>query len=166
MSSDRTYVVSASNATVIADGILVFLNPPAGGAAVPAFEITRAWIGQFANATSAQLGVALGTKVSAFPTLTAATPRPTSMSLPASALVGGTNGAAGTAGVAASVNGAGTQTDKLFDTFNTLTGWLWVPPPSETFIMVPGNTSGFYMRLVGTPGTLTGWSFGVAYREL
>ncbi len=162
----RTYTVSGVAGTVIANGILVFINPPAAGAAIPAFEILRCAIGQNNNATSQQLGVQLGTKLTVFPTLTSATPTPTSMSDPASAIVGGTAGAAGTCGIFASVNGAGTETVKYSDSFNALNGWLWTPSPLETFIMVPGNTSGFFMKITGTPTALTGWSASVTYREL
>jgi hypothetical protein len=51
--------------------------------------------------------VALRTQVTAFPTLTGATPRKLKFLDPISQITGGTAGAAGTSGVNASVAGAG-----------------------------------------------------------
>ncbi len=164
--ADRSYTVSGDNLTVVAAPQLVFLNPSAGGAGVPGFEVLRAWVSQRANATSAQQGVALGTKLTAFPTLVSATPAKTSLGLPTANLVGNTTGAAGTAGVNSSANGGGTEIKVYPDNFNVLNGWLWVPTPAETMQFMPGGTSGFFHQFTSTPGTLTGWSFGVVYREV
>jgi hypothetical protein len=164
--ADRSYTVSGDNQTVVASPQLVFLNPSAGGAGVPGFEVLRAWVSQRANATSAQQGVCLGTKVTAFPTLVSATPAKTSLGLATANLVGGTTGAAGTAGINSSANGAGAEIKVYPDNFNVLNGWLWVPTPAETMQFMPGGTSGFFHQFTSTPGTLTGWSFGVVYREI
>ena len=164
--ADRAYTISLDNATVVAAPQLVFMNPAAGGAAVPGYEILRAWVGQRANATSAQQGVRLGTKVTAFPTLVSATPAKTSLGLPTANLTGGTAGAAGTCGVNSSANGGGTEIGIYPDNFNVLNGWLWVPTPSETMLAMPGCTSGNFLQFTSTPGTLTGWSWGVVYREI
>jgi len=107
----------------------------------------------------------MGTKVSVFPTVVGATPAKTSLSDPASALVSGT-GAAGTAGINSSANGAGTEVGIYPDNFNVLNGWLWVATPPETITLMPGGTSGFFHQFLSTPGTLTGWTFGVCYREV
>src|SRR5207244_10252361 len=104
----REYSVSGDNQTVVAAPQLVFLNPSAGGAGVPGFEVLRCWCSQRANATSAQQGVRLGTKVTAFPTLVSATPAKTKLGDPTAALAGGTTGAAGLAGINSSANGGGT----------------------------------------------------------
>jgi len=162
----RCYTVSGDNQTVVASPQLVFLNPSAGGAGIPGFEVLRAWVSQRANATSAQQGVCLGTKVTAFPTLVSATPAKTWLGDPTANLVGGTTGAAGTAGINSSANGAGAEIKIYPDNFNVLNGWLWVPTPLETVMLMPGGTSGFFHQFTSTPGTLTGWSWGVTYREV
>lgn len=162
----REYSVASSGVTVVAAPQLVFLNPSAGGAGVPGFEVLRCWVSQNANATSAQQGVRLGSKVTAFPTLTSATPAKLKLGDPTANLAGGTNGAAGTAGINSSANGAGTEIVTYPDNFNVLNGWLFVATPPETSMFMPGGTSGFFHGFTGTPGTLTGWSFGVIYREI
>jgi hypothetical protein len=161
-----TYVVSGDNITVAAAPTLVLVNPPAGGATGRAIEILRCYVSQRANATSAQQGVQLGGKVTAFPTLTSATPAKTAPHDDVSVIVGGTAGAAGTAGINASAEGAGAYTVAINDNFNVLNGWLWVPTPAETFFHNAGSTSAFAMKFSNTPTTLTGWSFGVVYREV
>lgn len=162
----REYIISGDNLTVVAAPQLVFMNPNAGGAGIPGFEVLRCWASQRANATSAQQGVRLGTKVSAFPTLVSATPAKTKLGDPTAALVGGTAGAAGTCGINSSANGAGTEIGVYPDNFNVLNGWLWVATPPETFMLMPGGTSGFFHQFTSTPGTLTGWTAGVCYREI
>lgn len=162
----REYTVSGDNQTVVASPQLVFLNPAAGGAGIPGFEVIRAWASQRANATSAQQGIRMGTKLTAFPTLVSATPAKLKLGDPTASLVGNTTGAAGTAGINSSVNGAGVEIGVYPDNFNVLNGWLWVPTPSETLQFMPGGTSGFFSQFTSTPGTLTAWSFGVVYREL
>lgn len=161
----RTYTVTGDNQTVVASPILTHLNPNAGGAGVPGFEPLRCWVSQRANATSAQQGVSLGTKASVFATVVGATPAKNWLGDPAAALASGT-GAAGTAGINASANGAGTLTTTYPDNFNVLNGWLWVATPPETMMFMPGGTSAFAHSFTSTPGTLTGWSWGVVYREV
>jgi hypothetical protein len=162
----REYTVTGDGLTISAANIQVFLNPNAGGAGIPGFEVLRAWASQRANATSAQQGIGLGTKVTAFPTLTSATPAKTKLGDPTAALVGNTTGAAGTAGINASANGAGTEIVVYPDNFNVLNGWLWVATPPETFMFMPGGTSGFFQKFLSTPGTTTAWTVGVVYREI
>jgi hypothetical protein len=161
-----TYVVSGDNITVSAAPTLVAINPTAGGATGRGIEILRCYVSQRANATSAQQGVQLGGKVTAFSTLVSATPAKTAPHDDISVIVGNTTGAAGTAGINASAEGAGAYTVAVNDNFNVLNGWLWVPTPAETFVHNAGSTSAFAMKFSSTPGTLTGWSFGVVYREL
>src|SRR6185369_89062 len=117
----REYTVSGDNQTVVAAPQLVQLNPSAGGAGIPGFEVLRAWASQRANATSAQQGIKLGTKVTAFATVVGATPAKTKLGDPAANLVSGT-GAAGTAGINSSANGAGTEVGVYPDNFNVLNG--------------------------------------------
>lgn len=161
----REYTVIGDNQTVVASPTLTHLNPSAGGAGIPGFEVLRAWASQRANATSAQQGISLGTKLTAFSTVVGVTPGKTKLGDPTANLASGT-GAAGTAGINASANGAGTLTTTYPDNFNVLNGWLWVATPPETMIFMPGGTSAFAHSFTSTPGTLTGWSWGVCYREV
>lgn len=161
----RTYTVSGSNLTVIANATLVFINP----SSTVGFVVLRAWCGQRGTLTSQNLGVQLSTQVTAFPTLVSATPvsHHWNISSPvASGIVGGTAGAAGTSGVNASAEGAGAKTIIIADSFNNQNGWLYVPtPPDEQIRIDAGISSGFGLVLQGTPTTLTGWSFGVTFSE-
>lgn len=158
------YSVGGGGITVAGATTLVFINP----AAAPNvnLDIMRAWIGQSANATSAQQRVQLETQVTAFPTLTSATPAKLKRAGAASVITGGTAGAAGTSGINASAEGAGGKTVILEDAFNVLNGWLWVPTPREVITMPAGSASGFGLFLPVAPGTLTNWAFGVNYAEV
>lgn len=158
------FAVSAENITVAGATTLVFINP----AAAPNvnIEIMRCEIGQSANATSAQQRVQLETQVSAFPTLTSATPAKLKRASAASVITGGTAGAAGTAGINASAEGAGGKTSIFGMAFNVLNGYLWVPTPREVIVMPAGSTSGFGLFFPSAPATLTGWSAYVTYAEV
>jgi hypothetical protein len=160
----REYIVTGKNLTVAGATTLVFINPPTGRA----IEIVRAWASQIANATSAQVAIEMGFKATAFPTLTSATPEKTKASDPVSYITGGTAGAAGTSGVNASAEGAGTHTTKYADAFNALQGWLWTPSfaGGESFILSSADSLGFALKFSAAPATLTGWNFGVAFREI
>ena len=156
--------MGALNVTVTGavDLAQAFVNP----GTTCSLEFLRAWISQAANATSAQQSVALRTQVTAFPTLTSATPRKLKLLDPTSQITGGTAGAAGTAGVNASVAGAGAKAEVIDDNFNVLNGWLWVPTPRETIIMNASAASGFGIYFPIQPTTLTSWSCGLTYGEL
>ena len=161
----REFKISAGGITVAGATTLIFVNPKS--APNPNLEFLRHWIGQSANATSAQQRVQLVTQASAFPTLTAATPSNTKPADPnASIIVGGTAGAAGTAGVNASAEGAGTKTVAHEDAFNVLNGWLFVPTPPETTVMPAGYTQGLGLFFPVAPATLTNWAFGTLFREV
>ena len=90
------YSVGGAGLTVAGATTLAFINP----AAAPAvnLEIMRCWIGQSANATSAQQRVQLETQASVFPTLASATPAKLKRASAVSVIAGGIAGAAGTAG--------------------------------------------------------------------
>jgi hypothetical protein len=103
-------------------------------------------------------------KASAFGTFTACTPTPHVVGGAASGLTGSTSVAAASAGTDASAEGGGTVTPIIYDAFNILNGYLWVPTPEER-ILVPLDTA-IILKLVGTPGTLTGWSGGMTYEEV
>lgn len=160
----REYTVGMLNVSVTGavDLAWAFVNP----GVTCSLEFLRAWASQAANATSAQQSIALRTQVTAFPTLTSATPRKLKLLDPVSVITGGTAGAAGTAGTNASVAGAGAKAEVVDDNFNVLNGWLWVPTPRETIIMNASAASGFGIYAPVQPGTLTSWSCGLTYAEL
>lgn len=159
------YSVTMQNQTIVADATLVIIHTDStlatGGSNI---RILRAWAGQQASETSDQLGIMLALKASAFGTYTSTTPQPHFIGGRASGIAGGTAGAEGTAGTDASAEGAGTVTPIVYDGFNNLNGWLWVPTPEER-IIVPLDT-GFILKIVGTPAALGNWSAGVTFEEL
>ncbi len=159
------YSVTMQNQTIIADSEMVIIHTDSTLATRGStIRILRAWCGQQASETSDQLGVMLALQASAFGTYTSTTPTPHFVNGPASTITGGTAGAEGTAGTDSSANAAGTRTPIIYDGFNNLNGWLWVPTPEERLI-VPTDTA-IVLKIVGTPGTLTNWSAGITYEEL
>lgn len=161
----REFSISAGGVTVVGATTLVYV----ASAAAPNvnLEFLRYWVGQSANATSAQQRIQLATKASVFPTLTSATPVKLKPADPnASVITGGTAGANGTAGTNASAEGAGAQTTVFEDAFNVLNGWLHVPTPAETRVMPAGFAQGLELYFPVTPGTTTNWAFGLIYREV
>jgi len=143
---------------------LAFINP----AAAPNFgiEIMQVDVSQSGTATSAQQRIQLVTQVTAFPTLTSATPQKMELADPnASIITGGTAGAAGTSGVNASGEGAGTKTVRYESDFNNLNGFLWCPPEVGRIKLPAGLASGFGVFLPAAPGTLAGWAVSVMFRE-
>lgn len=159
--SARTYTVSHVNQTILGGATLIFINPDTD----VGIEILRCWIGQ-EDETAEQIRCALFGQGTTFPTLTAITPRPHLWAAPASKIVAGTAGAAGTCGANASAEGGGAKTAIVQDSFNNLNGYLWLASPEERIIFRAGATSGFGMRIVTTPTTLSGWNFGVTFREI
>lgn len=161
----REFSIPMVASTLAGATTLVFVNP----AAAPNvnIEFLRFSCGQFANATSAQQSVQLVTQVTAFPTLTSVTPSKLKPADPnASVITGNTTGAAGTCGVNASAEGAGTKTVVHSDAFNVLNGWLLVPTPPETRVMPAGFASGQGFYFPNAPATLTSWVAEVVYREV
>lgn len=159
------YSVVMANQTIIASGDLVIIHTDSTLATAGSnIRILRAWCSQNAVETSEQLGIQLALQASAFGTYTAATPRPHFVGGKISGITGGTTGAEGTAGVDASANAAGTKTEIVYDGFNNLNGWLWVPTPEER-IIVPADTA-IVLAMVGTATTLTGWNAGITFEEI
>ncbi len=160
----RVFTVSGSNMTIAGATTLVFINPPAAPSV--GFRVLRAWASQKGNATSAQSGAQLVSQVTAFPTLTSATPAKQMRHDPNAAVItGGTAGAAGTAGINASAEGAGTKTMIFEMSFNNLNGWEWLPTSKEVIEFAAGMASGLGLWLPVAPGILTGWSAGITYEE-
>lgn len=161
----REFSISAGGVTVTGTNTIIWINP--AGAPSVNLEFLRFWIGQSANATSAQQRVEITTQVASFPTVTAATPTKLKAADPnASVITGNTSGVAGTAGTNASVEGGGTKTIVWDDAFNVLNGWLHVPTPPETRVMPAGLTSGLGLYFPAGPTTLTNWAFGLVFREV
>ncbi len=160
-SNDRVFSVFGDNITIVGGATLVFINPDTD----VGIEILRCWIGQIGDTTAAHERAALVTQVTAFPTLTTFTPAPHLLGA-TSRIVGGTAGAAGTCGIDATAEGAGSKSIILAKSFNNQIGFEWLATPEERISLRAGASSGFGLQLASTPGTLTGWHFGVTYAEL
>lgn len=160
-----THVVTAYNMTIANAAVtLAFINPPTSG--IKEIAICRVEIGYHGGTTAGQVPFQLVKQASAFPTLTSATPQKLDLSGADSAIVGGTAGAAGTAGTNASAEGAGTKTVLYNGAFNRPTGMLWVPTVEER-IKIPANAGygfGVYLPAAQT-GFLSNWEITVVYLE-
>jgi len=158
------YSVVMANQTIIADSEMVIIHTASAiGSRASFIRILRAWCSQHGSTTSQMLGVRIAVQASAFGTYTATTPVPLVAGGNASGIAGGTAGAAATAGTDSSANAAGTKTNLIYDAFNNLNGWLYIPVPEER-IIVPTDTA-IVLALVGTPATLTNWHAGLIYEE-
>jgi hypothetical protein len=153
------------NQTIIASADLVIIHTDSTLATAGSnIEILRAWCSQTATETSEQLGIMLALQASAFGTYTGTTPTSHFLGGKVSGIVSGTTGVEGTAGTDASANAAGTKTPIIYDGFNNLNGWLWVPTPEERIIL-PADTA-IVLAMVGTATTLTNWNAGITFHEL
>jgi len=157
----KTFSVVGSNITIVGGATLVFIRPDTD----VGFEVLRCWCGQDSTETSEMQRIVLQTQLATMPTLTSVNPIPHQLG-ETSLIVGGTAGAAGTCGIDASAEGGGATVTVVPDSFNNLNGWLWIPTPEERIILRAAATSGFGMSIETTPTTLTGWSFGVTFREI
>jgi hypothetical protein len=159
----REYVVGGDNIAVANQPVtLAFVNPES----TRHLKIRRCWIGFAANATPAQQRVQLVTQGAPFPALIAVTPVKLRQADGASLILPGAAGAAGTCGINASNEGTGPKTLLVSDVFNVVNGWSWEPPDDLSIIMTAGGGLGFGLHLPAAPATLTGWSFGILYREV
>ena len=156
-----TFAIVADNITVSGAQVMAFIRPNTSAS----LEILRVEVSNSGSATSTQARVQLITQVSAFPTLTAATPIPFKLG-ETGTISGGTAGAAGTAGINASDNGAGTKTVLYAAGFNAPIGWAWVSGPDDRILLPASAASGFAVYMPATPTTTTGWHCMVVYREL
>jgi hypothetical protein len=130
-------------------------------------EFLRHWIGQAANATSAQQRVEFSQAVPTSLVVVGATPAKLKMADPnVSALVSGTSGAAGTCGVNATTELSGTNTMIWDDVFNVLNGYLKVATPVETEVFPAGFANVSRLWFITAPTTLTGWTWGQNFREI
>lgn len=159
------YSVIMANQTIIASSDMVIIRTDSTlGTRASTIRILRAWCSQNATEVSEQLGIQLAIQASAFGTYTATTPVNHFAGGPPSAIAGGTTGGEATAGTDASANAAGTKTPIIYDGFNNLNGWLWVPTPEER-IIVPTDTA-IVLAMVGTATTLTNWNAGITFEEM
>lgn len=157
------YSVGVGGVTPTAAAVtLTFINPGVSRS----LAFLRAWAGQSLNATSAQQRVQLNTQVTAFPTLTGATPVAHTLSDPVSVIVSGTAGAAGTSGTNASAEGAGSKTIIYHDVFNVLNGFLWVPTPKDVIVLNASAASGFGLHFPTAPVAAGAHSWGVTFEQL
>jgi hypothetical protein len=161
----HVYSVTMQNQTIVADATLVIIHAAAAASTrASKLELLRAWCGQHGVVTSQNLGVMLAQKASAFGTYTSTTPANHEIGGAASGIAGGTAGAAATAGTDASAEGAGTVTPIIYDAFNNVGGWLWVPTPEDR-IIVNADTA-IILKIVGTPTSLVNWEAGIIFQEL
>lgn len=157
-----TYSVSANNVTLGGAVTVVFIRPNT----TRSIEILRVEVSQSGSATSAQVRVNLVTQVSGFPTLTSATPIPLDDGAATCSISGGTSGAAGTAGINASSEGAGAKTVIHAAAFNAPIGWAWVAGPEDRIVLTASSASGFGVYIPSAPSSLSGWHCTVVFREL
>jgi hypothetical protein len=159
----REYIVPAQSVTLANQPVtVVFTNV----GATCTIEFLRMWASQSSTNNTAQQRIQINTQVTAFPTLTSQTPAKTKLLDPVSQITGGAAGAAGTAGINASAEGAGTKTPLYPDAFSVVNGWLWVPTPPETLMLNAGGASGMGLFLPVAPSSLGSWNAGQVYREL
>ena len=164
----REFTLGGANITVANNTpVSLIMAMPAAAPSVN-INIFRAWIGQAANATSAQQRVEHTTQIAVFPT-TAVSTNPVALKNvdSASTLAGATTIAAGKTGINIGTEGAGTKTSIFSDAFNVLNGYLWVPvQPFELIVMPAGTTKAYDLQFPAPPATLTSWNFGINFAEV
>ena len=165
MSEGHAYSISMANTTIVADATLIIVHTASAvSSRASRIEVLSVRVGCAGVTASQNLGILIAQKASAFGTYTSATPQSMELGGNASGISGGTAGAAATAGVDASAEGAGTVTNMLADAFNVLTGWLYIPVPESRPNLNPDTA--LIVKIVGTPTVLTGWFADLVYREL
>ena len=165
MASGRAFTVAMNDQTIVADATLVLIHAAAAlSTAGSLLEVIEATAGQKGVATSNQLSLAIGRKVSAFGTYTSTTPQPNVLGSAASAIAGGTAGAAATAGTDASAEGGGAFTAHKPLVFNNLNGYLWIPTPEDRLIIGPDQAVA--LKIIGTPANLLNWSASITFLQL
>ena len=167
----REFSVVQGAATLAGGSTTSLIAVGASTAASVNIEFLRFWVGQYANATSAQQRVFIKISQSSFATVTSYTPNKLkTQDANASYFTGGTYTSLGIIGVNASAEGGGTPTNVHEDAFNVLNGWLYVPTPPETRIMnsgVPAATVGSQTSIaLTTVTTNSNWAWGMNYREV
>jgi hypothetical protein len=166
MAAGRVFEVFGENQTMSTGSVMIAGQTAASGAG-SVLEFMRLEINQNSTTTAAQLRAEIATRDTAGTlTTTSVTPANTVLGGPASGLSGNTSviGGAGRIGITSSADSGGTYTQRRPFNFNNLNGYLDVPTPEERIIIPPSTV--FVVRFVAAPGTLTGWSYCLCYREL
>lgn len=161
----RIYTINMAASTLTSGtGTILFLNPPASRS----LRLMRVVMGQVGTETADALVAQLFRQVTSFPTLVTTNAQlakrdPNDSN---SALTLTTTGAAGTAGVNASAEGAGAKTPVLDlpGFLNTAGLDFWFPPESR-IVLPAGDTSGLGLRFPTAPASLTGWSASFTWEE-
>lgn len=148
---------------------LLFLR--ASGAPSMNIEVLRWWVGQSANATSAQQRIQYGWRGTGYPILGLLTASALKLQDPnatvlISSTVGSTAGITGANATSETSSGTATYGTGYNDDFNVLNGWLMVPTPPETMITPAGHNSGLALVFPVQPGSANTWGFGCIYREV
>ncbi len=165
----REFAISFDNQTISGTFTAIFVQPTT--APSTNLEFLRYWVGQSANATSAQQRIEIDTQVSSWPTaMSSATINKLKPQDAASNITGHSSPALGNAGYVNSstpqVEGAGAKTIVWNDAFNVLNGWLHVPTPPETRTLPASFASGQGLFFPVVPTTTTGWAAGLVFREI
>jgi hypothetical protein len=160
----REYTVKESDVTIAGSNTLIIINPPTGRS----LKLIRAGASQRGSTTAEQVGISIGYKASVFGTYTSRTPALVHPSDPASKVTGGTAGAAGTSGVNASAEGAGTFTEVIPDNFINTIGWVFTPSEvlKEPLIWSSADSLALVIKLRNTPASLTLWSMFATFAEI
>lgn len=163
----RMYTLSGENLTLGTGNVLAAIRTAADGVtAGGVLKIYRIWINQSGSTTSAMIRWEYSTRDTAGTlTMTSATPQPLTPGGAASAITGSTApaGTASRCGINSSADSGGTYTQRHPDNCNNLNGALVVFTPEERIVIPPATV--FTLRLLATPGTTTGWTFGITFEE-
>lgn len=159
------HVLIADNITLANQPVtLAFVNPPTSG--LKEIEILRVEIGYNGGTTAGQVRLQLVTQASAYPTLVSVDPAKLDLGGADSLISGNTTGAAGTCGINASAEGAGTKTVRYTAAFNRPTGYLWVPTLDDRIILPVNAGEGFGVYLpAAQTGVLSGWHCALIWKE-
>lgn len=166
----RTYTITTGSITISAATTLIAFQPPTS----TQIKVVRATLSQRGTATSEQVRVQIGRKASAFPTsLTSVNTSGATQPLltkhcendGASSLTGATSLSAGKVGTASTSEGAGTFQVLLDESFNNLTGFVWVPGPDEELKFAAGSSDAFVMRVPTAPTNTSNWQASITIQE-
>ena len=160
----RVFEIKGTNLTTVSAVVtLAFINPPAAPGV--GIRILRVKVSYGGAATSAQQQIQFVSQPTTFPTLISVTPSKVSQQDSVSVITGATSGAAGTCGVNASAEGAGSKVVLKGDAFNVLIGFEWVATPNEVYEFPAGTTSGFGVYFPIAPASTNPWQVNVVYQE-
>lgn len=162
----RRYVLSGENLTLGTGFVLAAMQSAAAGNPGCILQIERVDVTQSHNASSAQTRLVLGQRDTAGTlTVTSATPNPTVLGGPASAIAGGTSPiTAAKSGVNSSADSLGTYTNTYPVNPNNQGGFAWLAIPEHKLIVPPSTI--FVVRFLAAPSDTAGWTVSVWFNEL